>query len=809
MRNARCVSAMMAAIVIGLCRFAGAAEAGRSFYVSPKGSDANPGTQEKPFATPAKAQAEVRALIAQGLPAGGVMVLLREGTYYLPQTLVFTPADSGTEKAPVTYAAYPGETPVLSGGARLALTWAPFRDGIFKARTPDGLTTDQLFVNGRRRHMARYPNYDPDARPYNGAAADAFDAKRAARWADPAGGFIHALHGSSWGGFHYRITGKTAGHAVTYEGGWQNNRPSGMHRQHRYVENIFEELDAPGEWYHDAKSSTLYYLPDPGCNLDTAAIEGVRLRRLVELNGARDEPVRHLHLRGFVFRHAARTFMETKEPLLRSDWAIYRGGAVMLTGTEDCSVVDCEFDQVGGNAVFVNAYNRRVTIKGCYIHDAGASGVAFVGDPQAVRNPLLAYPQRLKVADLDKTPGPRTDRHPADCTVEDSLIARIGRVEKQVAGVQISMSMGVTVRHCSIYETPRAGINIGEGAFGGHLIEHCDVFDTVLETGDHGSFNSWGRDRFWGLRDAPATELPALALLDPVKPIIIRNSRWRCDHGWDIDLDDGSSHYEIYNNLCLAGGIKLREGFHREVHNNILVDYTFCPHVWYPDSRSGFRHNILWHDSYRPAGMQKTDQGERIDYNLVHRPGAAPRPAETLRRFGGDAHSIEADAMFINPLAGDYRVQEGSPALKLGFKNFPMDQFGVIKPELKKIARTPPLPGSLDAARLRSGGWGRPYAFPKTASWLGATLKEIEDLNDMSAVGLGDRNGVLVVAAPDGSPAARFGLKRNDVIRAVNDKPVASLNAFAGAVEKESAAGPVTLKLWRNQAECALRISAP
>ena len=44
---------------------------------------------------------------------------------------------------------------------------------------------------------------------------------------------------------------------------------------------------------------------------------------------------------------------------------------------------------------------------------------------------------------------------------------------------------------------PRAGINISEGTWGGHLLEHNDVFDTVLETGDHGSFNSWGRDRFW------------------------------------------------------------------------------------------------------------------------------------------------------------------------------------------------------------------------------------------------------------------------------------------------------------------------
>ncbi|MCO5240744.1 MAG: hypothetical protein M9904_11895 [Chitinophagaceae bacterium] len=43
-----------------------------------------------------------------------------------------------------------------------------------------------------------------------------------------------------------------------------------------------------------------------------------------------------------------------------------------------------------------------------------------------------------------------------------------------------------------------------------------------------------------------------LILLDAQKQTIIRNNRFRCDHGWDIDLDDGSSNYHIYNNLTWA-----------------------------------------------------------------------------------------------------------------------------------------------------------------------------------------------------------------------------------------------------------------
>ena len=260
-------------------------------------------------------------------------------------------------------------------------------------------------------------------------------------------------------------------------------------------------------------------------------------------------------------------------------------------------------------------------------------------------------------------------------------------------------------------------------------------------------------------------------------------------------------------NLCLAGGIKLREGYFRKVSNNVLVDYTFCPHVWYPDCHTEFTHNIIWRDGYAPAGMRTTDQGRSIDYNLVHQPGAEAKPAEGLHKFGGDEHSLVADARFIDPLAGDYRVRDDSPAPELGFESFPMDRFGVQKPELKRLARTPPLPGTLEAAGISSGGWGRRYTTPATAHWLGATIKNIENDGEMSAVGLGDKRGVLLVAVPEGSEAARAGLKENDVIRAVGDRPINGLGDFAEQYQAKSESPSITLRLWRDQAEVTLKVS--
>ena len=285
---------------------------------------------------------------------------------------------------------------------------------------------------------------------------------------------------------------------MEFTGGWQNNRPEGgQHKELRFVENIFEELDTINEWYLDKETSVLYFYPDSSIDLETANFEYASLENLVTFNGTELNPVRNITLDGFKFRRTIRTFLKNKEPLLRSDWTIYRGGSVYFEGTENCSIKNCEFSQIGGNAIFFNHFNKNNLVEGCHIHEVGANAICFVGDTAAVRNPkFIPYGPRVSIEEMDFTPGHKNNNYPQNCVVEDNLIHNIGTIEKQVAGVEISMSAFITLRHNSIYNVPRAGVNIGEGAWGGHLLEFNDVFNTVLETGDHGSFNSWGRDRF-------------------------------------------------------------------------------------------------------------------------------------------------------------------------------------------------------------------------------------------------------------------------------------------------------------------------
>ncbi len=81
--------------------------------------------------------------------------------------------------------------------------------------------------------------------------------------------------------------------------------------------------------------------------------------------------------------------------------------------------------------------------------------------------------------------------------------------------------------------------------------------------------------------------------------------------------------------------------------------------------------------------------GSSVQYNLFPDEGTL----KASRALGLDSRSLSGDPLFVNPARGDYRVKDDSPALKLGFRNFAMDQFGVSSPRLRAEARTPRLPG--------------------------------------------------------------------------------------------------------------------
>ena len=142
----------------------------------------------------------------------------------------------------------------------------------------------------------------------------------------------------------------------------------------------------------------------------------------------------------------------------------------------------------------------------------------------------------------------------------------------------------------------------------------------------------------------------------------------------------GSSNYDIYNNLLLNTGLKLREGFRRHAWNNVMPIGSLHPHVWFQRSKDQVHRNIMF-GRHRTARMNEPyTEGTMVDRNLYDSKDRGI--LEHAATLGWDMNSILGEPMYLDPGRGDFRVKANSPAVKLGFKNFSMDQFGVKKPAL-------------------------------------------------------------------------------------------------------------------------------
>lgn len=686
-------------------------------------------------------------------PTSPIRIEIAPGVHYADATLEIGEDLSGSQVAPTEIVGDSGTfgtVRVLAGRRLSNLRWRHYRYGIMQAHV-DGPVFDQLYVDGAIEMRARYPNYDPEISPFGGYANDTLAPSRLAKWKDPSGAVIVALQEKRWGGIQIPILGKDADGSLKLGDPRGNNRPSPPHLEYRYVENVFEELDAPGEWFYDSQKATLYFYPPKGVDLSRSTIEVSGPMRLFDIRGHAKSPVHDIRIAQLTLQHTGYSYLKADEPVLRSDWKIAREAAIYVEEAEDVAIENSEFSQLGGTAVFVSGYSRHIKIDDNYIHDGAGGGIYFIGRPTAVRSPKFSYDAIVHYDQIDRASGPKTKDYPADSEADGNLIRHIGTVEKSATGLDIDIAMNIHVGHNTIYNVPRAGINVGDGAFGGHVIEFNDVFDTVEETGDNGAFNSWGRDRYWSsdrdLMDKVNAADPNLWKLDVIKPIVLRYNRLRCDHGWDIDLDDGSSNYRIYNNVLLSGGLKFREGFDREATNNILINNSFHQHVWFANSGDKFENNIVM-ASYQPILMKHWDA--KLDYNLF----ANKVALDLAQKLGIDRHSKTGNPAFINPSHGDYRVTPTSVALTAGFKNFSMSDFGVTSPRLRALSALPGFPQLIVTSAAKE----------KTYVVLGAKVKTVTTLGEQSAAGLSDLKGVLVLEVDPSSLTGTSGLKMGDVI---------------------------------------------
>ena len=588
------------------------------FVDAENGDDNNNGDMSHPVKSVEKALALFRSQTVKSPTS----IYLRNGTYYLQDTIVLDATDSN-----LTLSGYKDEAPIISGGEVYKFDWKPYTSklhpqaNIFMAnlsqQSPSPFT--QLFIGGRRAVRARYPNGNPETMgahtnptgyfpkadhwytpraipgtlvnvdspnrngthfPYFsigvGGSVSVFDPPESywgtakptggggstytipvgmqypqdvdfvnRTWNNPSKGELHYFQGHQWGGWVFQIDKRdeTSRNFTWSKGGFQEARGA-RYGAEWFVDNIFEEMDSPGEWYYDSDHMILYFVQN-GTSLPDEGV-GPVLDQLISVMGSKDKPVTNITITNLVFAHSATTYLSSYEVPSGGDWSVHRGGAVFVEGAEHVLVQNCLFDSPGGNGVFLSNYVRDVVIEGNEFVWVGDNAIVAVGSAELI----------------DGTNG----NQPRGTIVIGNLVHEIGIYGKQVCAYVQSVACQTQLIGNVFFNGPRAGVNFNDGFGGGNLLKNNLIFNMVRETEDHGPFNSWDRQPYLTKVGIESSSLT------PAESYITNNFFINNYHGtFPIDHDDGSCYYTDTYNFLVYGGYKNYLGHSKTVTNNLYI----------------------------------------------------------------------------------------------------------------------------------------------------------------------------------------------------------------------------------------------
>ncbi|MEI6970936.1 MAG: right-handed parallel beta-helix repeat-containing protein [bacterium] len=662
-----------------------------NLYVSPAGNDMWSGTlstpavdgADGPFATAAGARDAIRRYKAS---SGGldrpVTVHFAAGVYELAETLSFTPEDGGTAGCPVRYVAAEGAAPVISGGRRITGLRETEHNGIrcwvadLSEVAAGRWYFTRLYANDSARRRPRLPK--SGFHHFTGLAGcgdSGFKWGTGPDRANFAAGDIRLWHNwkdvelvsyQLWFDTHHRFKAiDEAAGLVQFQakslGSLKDER--GEFARY-YVDNVFEALDTPGEWYLDRVSGRLTYLPLPDEKLETTVLMAPRLAELVSIRGEGSRRAGHLRFESLVFAHQQWELPLDCTGYIQAAFGV--PGAVILQGAEHCVFYGCTVAHINGYGIEVLAGSTENTVAACVINDAGGGGIkigheeltpheAAVGENQAGECPSLATTV-------------------ADCTIRDC-----GHLFPGAIGIWIGNSGWNRVVHNHIFNCTYTGISCGWtwGYSPARTVANRIEYNHIHHINHNEILSDNGG--IYTLGQQPGTTL---------RGNLIHDIACYGYGGWGIYPDEGSSEMRVEQNV-VAGTKKCsfmtHYGRDNLVQNNIFA-LSQADHLSLgkrETHRSNtFRRNIVVTAGGRICGgFWDTPHFTAMD-NLFWTVDGTPlvfsgESLEALQARGQNVGAVVADPLFADAAGGDFSLRSDSPAMATGFKPFSWRSAGV------------------------------------------------------------------------------------------------------------------------------------
>jgi hypothetical protein len=660
-------------------------------FVAPSGNDGwsgklaapNADKTDGPFATLTRAQKAVRELVGQAVslpaqagqpaPRKTIVVQITGGTYWLKEPVVFMPEDSGTAAAPVIYRAAVGETPLFSGGVALS-GFKVNAQGRWELQIPEvqqGWSFCQLFVNGERRYR---PRAQKNTYAFIAGPMDPSDPKLPGfdRFKYKAGDIkpdwknlndVEVLNFHCWYMSRFGIASvDDAKHVVNFAGntfgkdGW-----SALPANQRYiVENVFEALQQPGEWYLDRKSGLLTYIPMPGEDPAKATVVAPKLEKLIDIKGdlAKKAWVENIRFEGLSFAHTNWTLGPKGYAFCQAEAIL--SAAITAVGARNWTLEKCKVAHVGTYAIEWAAGCKNDRVENCELTDLGAGGVK-IGEMNIRGN---------------------DEEVASHCVVSNNLIAYGARVHPAAIGVWIGQSHDNSVVHNEIYDFYYTAVSVGwSWGYGNSLAHHNDISYNHMHKIGQGVLTDMGCIYTLGI--SPGTTLRYNHMHD-----VLSHSYG----GWGIYFDEGSQGILAENNItyrCKSSGFHQHYGRENMVVNNIFAMNTENQLQRTRDEKHlSFtleRNLIYWKEGSVLGSNWSGDTThfllkKNLYWQLVDGPPLfAGKSFEAWQKTGQDAESIIADPLFNDPEKGDFTLKPGSPAEKIGFKPIDISTAGRLR----------------------------------------------------------------------------------------------------------------------------------
>ena len=720
-------------------------------HVSVDGDAQADGSLAKPYGSLPAAVEAVRALRKAGNKEPAVIVL-REGRHQLNQTLVLgledgSPSNSNAATLPkygagessgpayLTFAAYPGENPVVSAGVSVTgwqrLEAAPSElpaqaaGKVWVADMPTGLKRFYTLYDAQGRlNRARddgfLPTKNGDSRTLHfpeGALKNwdnledvEIQVRPSRAWVinmlplasvDEANGVAQTSVSATYGmgalpPYLLAIMGESAASV--------------------WVENVLEELDEPGEWVLNTKTRKIYLWPsNPAPNgsprgiLAPATTELIRIEGQIDYDGPTDTPVRGIAFSGLTFSHADRWAWTSDETRvgwgMQHDWDMFDRPTALLRfrGAEDCRVTACRFIYSGGTGLRLDLHAQRNRIVDCELAHLGEAGILLAG----------------------YGPGTKDVNHHND--IINNTIHHFSEITWHSPGLWAWQSGHNRIAHNELHHsgysavliTTRVSPGRGLNGEGGRTVRRHEI---AQDSGARvrGGYESWKRREKFNHSRHNLFEYNEIShsvqLLSDGNGIYISGTgtgniiRYNYLHHNQapslpaaIRCDDDQHETLIYGNVLYknrghAAGIASKGV--NDIINNFIVDQAAVPRLgyisfeWAPVTGSKVERNIvISHPEGGKAYAERLRRGARaedgpklvetdMDKNLYYHPTDSHWMDEHLLKMqavGQEKASLFGDPLFVDPAGGDFSFRPGSPALALGIEPLDTAKMGLIK----------------------------------------------------------------------------------------------------------------------------------